>query len=137
MRFLLVSFLLIVSMVGLSCNRGGNQDSSSMRIALVLKTLNSPFFVDLRNGAQAAADSAGVKLIVQAPEREIDVEKQNINLMTINSHKIHGPKGVGALYIRKGTNIIPSILRYTASHPKKAAIKKYLIPSEQTARREK
>ena len=76
MRFLLVSFLLIVSMVGLSCNRGGNQDSSSMRIALVLKTLNSPFFVDLRNGAQTAADSAGVKLIVQAPEREIDVEKQ-------------------------------------------------------------
>jgi cysteine desulfurase len=31
----------------------------------------------------------------------IDVTKQNISLMTINAHKIHGPKGVGALYIDK------------------------------------
>jgi cysteine desulfurase len=37
----------------------------------------------------------------------IDVEKDNINLLTINSHKIYGPKGVGALYIRKGTIITP------------------------------
>jgi cysteine desulfurase len=35
----------------------------------------------------------------------IDVEKQNLDLVTICGHKIHGPKGVGALYIRKGTNI--------------------------------
>jgi cysteine desulfurase len=36
---------------------------------------------------------------------EIDVKKQNLSLVTLNAHKIHGPKGVGALYIRKGTNI--------------------------------
>jgi cysteine desulfurase len=36
---------------------------------------------------------------------EIDVKKQNLSLLTLNAHKIHGPKGVGALYIRKGTNI--------------------------------
>lgn len=35
----------------------------------------------------------------------IDVEKQNISLLTINAHKIHGPKGVGALYVRKGVRI--------------------------------
>ncbi len=37
----------------------------------------------------------------------IDVKKQNLDLVTLNSHKIHGPKGVGALYIRQGIKIIP------------------------------
>jgi ABC-type sugar transport system substrate-binding protein len=45
-------------------------------VALVLKTLNHPFFVDMRRGAQEAADRLGVTLQVQAAEREIDVEKQ-------------------------------------------------------------
>ena len=46
------------------------------RVALVLKTLNSPFFIDMQKGAQAAADKLGVDLVVQAAEREVDVEKQ-------------------------------------------------------------
>ncbi len=37
----------------------------------------------------------------------INVKKQNIDLITLNAHKIHGPKGVGALYIKKGTEITP------------------------------
>jgi len=36
---------------------------------------------------------------------QIDVNKQNLDLVTLNSHKIHGPKGVGALFVKKGTNI--------------------------------
>lgn len=46
------------------------------RVALVLKTLNSPFFIDMQKGAQAAADKLGIDLVVQAAEREVDVEKQ-------------------------------------------------------------
>jgi len=37
----------------------------------------------------------------------IDVRKQNLDFVTLNSHKIHGPKGVAALYIREGVKIVP------------------------------
>jgi len=37
----------------------------------------------------------------------IDVKAMNIDLMTINAHKLYGPKGVGALYIRKGVKVEP------------------------------
>ncbi len=35
----------------------------------------------------------------------IDVRKQNLDLVTLNAHKINGPKGVGVLYVRRGTKI--------------------------------
>lgn len=37
----------------------------------------------------------------------LDVEFSNIDMLSISSHKLHGPKGVGALYMREGTNISP------------------------------
>jgi len=37
----------------------------------------------------------------------INVKKMNIDLMTINAHKIHGPKGVGALFIKSGIKVEP------------------------------
>ncbi|MBI2665855.1 cysteine desulfurase [Candidatus Woesearchaeota archaeon] len=37
----------------------------------------------------------------------INVVDDNIDLMTINAHKIHGQKGVGGIYIRKGIKITP------------------------------
>ena len=38
---------------------------------------------------------------------EIDVEKQKLDFVTLNAHKIHGPKGIGALFARKGIELYP------------------------------
>ena len=76
MRHLALLLVLALAAVSGSCNRTPPADTSKKTVALVLKTLNHPFFVDMRRGAQEAADRLGVTLQVQAAEREIDVDKQ-------------------------------------------------------------
>lgn len=42
----------------------------------------------------------------------IDIEKMNVDLMSISAHKVHGPKGVGVLFVRKDTRIAPVMHGY-------------------------
>ena len=61
-------------------------------IGQICKSFNVPFHSD-------ACQSFG--------KIPIDVNKSGLSLLSLNSHKIYGPKGVGVLYVRKGLNIVP------------------------------
>ena len=103
-----LTVILLAAAVSASCNRGAtNARSDKPTVALVLKTLNHPFFVDMRRGAQEAADRLGVNLQVQAAEREIDVEKQ----MQIVENMIQ--TGIQALVITPSGSreIVPALVK--------------------------
>jgi len=64
---------------------------------------------------------------VQAVGKEhIDVNKLNIDLLSISSHKIYGPKGVGALFVRKGVK--PEPVLHGGGHEKGLRSSTYNTP---------
>ena len=120
---------LVAVTCSLSCNRAAPAATGGKpTVALVLKTLNHPFFVDMRRGAQEAADRLGVTLQVQAAEREIDVEKQmqiveNVIQTGVQALCItpSGSREIVSALVKASSAKVPIVVVDTRLDPKAAA----------------
>ena len=108
MKRQIFSFLMIsLIFISINCQRGEKSTEQGNTIALVMKTLNNPFFIDMQRGAEEAARQLNLKLLVQAAEREVDVEKQMQIIENLIQRKVDAicvvPSG--------SKEIIPAILK--------------------------
>jgi ribose transport system substrate-binding protein len=88
-----------------ACNRETASSDDRPRIALVLKTLNNPFFIEMQRGAEEAAKTLNVALTVQAAERETDVDKQ----MQIIENLIQAKVNAVAVTPSGSREVVPAI----------------------------
>ena len=103
MRKSVVVLVAALTLVLPACNRGAG--SGKPRVAMVLKTLNNPFFIDMQRGAEQAAKDLNVDLVVQAAERETDVERQ----MQIVENLIQARVGALALTPSGSREVVPVV----------------------------
>jgi ribose transport system substrate-binding protein len=110
-RLCICAIALTGMAAAVACNRGGPATSARPRIALVLKTLNNPFFIDMQRGAEAAAQALAVDLVVQAAEREVDVERQ----MQIIENLIQAKVSALAVTPSGSREVVPAIGKANAA----------------------
>ena len=132
-----VSIGLVVLGLAAGCNRGGSTETGAApKVAFVMKTLNHPFFLDMQRGAQEAASREGMQLVVQAAERELDVEKQMQIIENLLQTGIRvlivtpsGSREIASAIAKANLADVPVIVVDTRVDPKAAADNKLKIAS--------
>jgi ABC-type sugar transport system substrate-binding protein len=81
-RATILSILTLVALttaLAVGCQRGGGEgEGEGPRIGLSISTLNNPFFVTLRDGAQDAAKKAGAKLMVADAQDDAATQQDDV-----------------------------------------------------------
>ena len=131
--------LIGLVMLGLAsgCNCGSSTETGAApKVAFVMKTLNHPFFLDMQRGAQEAASREGIQLVVQAAERELDVEKQMQIIENLLQTGIRvlivtpsGSREIASAIAKANLADVPVIVVDTRVDPKAAADNKLKIAS--------
>lgn len=84
-RYGAVVGVVLLALTASACNRGEAEGGSDGTVTLAVSTLNNPFFLQLRDGAQAAADEGGVELeVVDAQNDSATQANQLANAATQN-----------------------------------------------------
>ena len=121
-RFAVLNVLLAAALLLSACGGGAATTAApeptkppaappaERTLGLVLSTLNNPFFVTLRDGAQAAADAAGVKLVI------VDAQDDSAKMTAGIEDLIN--KKVSALLINPtdADAVVPSIQKANAAN---------------------
>jgi ribose transport system substrate-binding protein len=68
----------LATTLAVGCQRGGGGEGGGPRIGLSISTLNNPFFVSLRNGAQDAAKQEGADLIVADAQDDAATQQDDV-----------------------------------------------------------
>jgi ribose transport system substrate-binding protein len=75
---LILAALATVLAVGCQRGGGGGEEGGGPRIGLSISTLNNPFFVTLRDGAQEAAKKEGAKLLIADAQNDAATQQDDV-----------------------------------------------------------
>lgn len=89
-------------------------DESTILVSLMLVNNETGALLPVREAAQLIKRGRAPALLhtdcVQAfCKMDFTPQKLGADLCTVSAHKIHGPKGVGALYVKRGSRILPRV----------------------------
>ncbi len=89
-----------------------NLDSDTAIVSLMWANNETGVIFPIEKAAEIVKRAGAVfhtDAVQAAGKVDIDVNKVPIDMLSVSGHKLHAPKGIGALYIRKGTRFVPFI----------------------------